>query len=106
MKQTLENIRAAALAELSAENADIEQIRVRYLGKKGELTAVLRGMGALTPEERPVVGQMANEVRAEIEAAITEKQQQQKLEQRFDQYERSYQRINDPQRTQTPDAQL
>ncbi len=73
MKQTLENIRAAALAELSADNADIEQIRVRYLGKKGELTAVLRGMGALTPEERPVVGQMANEVRAAIEAAITEK---------------------------------
>ena len=73
MKQTLENIRAAALAELSSDNADIEQIRVRYLGKKGELTAVLRGMGALTPEERPVVGQMANEVRAAIEAAITEK---------------------------------
>ena len=73
MKQTLENIRAAAIAELSAENADIEQIRVRYLGKKGELTAVLRGMGSLTPEERPIVGQMANEVRAAIEGAIAEK---------------------------------
>ena len=73
MKQTLENIKAAALAELSADSADIEQIRVRYLGKKGELTAVLRGMGALTPEERPVVGQMANEVRATIEAAIAER---------------------------------
>jgi phenylalanyl-tRNA synthetase alpha chain len=73
MKQTLEKIKAAAMAELSSNDADIEQIRVRYLGKKGELTAVLRGMGQLSPEERPVVGQLANEVRAAIEAAISEK---------------------------------
>lgn len=73
MKQTLEKIKAAAMAELSSTDADIEQIRVRYLGKKGELTAVLRGMGQLSPEERPVVGQLANEVRAAIEAAIGEK---------------------------------
>ena len=50
MKQTLENIKAAAMAELASTNADIEQIRVRYLGKKGELSAVLRGMGQLSPE--------------------------------------------------------
>ena len=73
MKQTLEKIKAAALAELAAADADVEQIRVRYLGKKGELTAVLRGMGQLSPEERPVVGQLANEVRAAIEAAIATK---------------------------------
>ncbi len=73
MKEKLQQIKATALAELAAANADIEQIRVRFLGKKGELTAVLRGMGALTPEERPVVGQLANEVRAEIEAAIADR---------------------------------
>ena len=73
MKEKLQQIKATALAELAAANADIEQIRVRFLGKKGELTAVLRVMGALTPEERPVVGQLANEVRAEIEAAIADR---------------------------------
>ena len=44
MKATLENIKAAAMAELQSADADLEQIRVRYLGKKGELTAVLRGI--------------------------------------------------------------
>ncbi len=76
MKATLEKIKAAAMAELLSADADIESIRVRYLGKKGELTAVLRGMGQLSPEERPVVGQMANEVRAAIETAIAEKQKE------------------------------
>ena len=73
MKAKLEQIKVSALAEISAPDADLEQLRIKYLGKKGELTAVLRGMGQLSPEERPIVGQIANEVRAEIEAAITEK---------------------------------
>ena len=74
MKETLQNIKKEALEQLASESIDdatLEALRVKYLGKKGELTAVLRGMGKLTPEERPIVGQMANEVRAEIEAAIT-----------------------------------
>ena len=70
MKDTLLKIKSEALAALSAENADIEALRIKYLGKKGELTAVLRGMGKLTPEERPIIGQLANDVRAEIEAEI------------------------------------
>jgi len=70
MKEKLLSIKEAAMAALAAPDCDIEAIRVQYLGKKGELTAVLRGMGALTPEERPVMGQMANDVRAEIEEAI------------------------------------
>lgn len=73
MKELLNKIRTEAIAQLAEENADIEALRVRYLGKKGELTAVLRGMGKLTPEERPIVGQLANEVRADIESAIEKK---------------------------------
>ena len=71
MRETLSRIKDEALAALQAENADLEQIRIKYLGKKGELTAVLRGMGALSAEERPIIGQLANEVRAQIEEAIT-----------------------------------
>lgn len=78
MKEKLEQIRAAAIAELSAPDADLEALRIRFLGKKGELTAVLRGMGQLTAEERPVVGQLANEVREYIENAIAEKAEAQK----------------------------
>ena len=71
MKENLEQIRSEALSAIAADGADLEALRIKYLGKKGELTAVLRGMGQLTPEERPIVGQIANEVRADIEAAMT-----------------------------------
>ena len=72
MKQQLENIRLQALSQL--ENADspaaLEELRVKFLGKKGELTAVLKMMGKLTAEERPVMGALANTVRAELEAKL------------------------------------
>ncbi|MBS5725784.1 MAG: phenylalanine--tRNA ligase subunit alpha [Clostridiales bacterium] len=73
MKETLQKIKEEALAALSAPDADIEGLRIRYLGKKGELTAVLRGMGKLSPQERPVIGQLANEVRAQIEEQLTKR---------------------------------
>lgn len=73
MKEKLTKIREAALAQIEAVDADLEQIKIRYLGKKGELTAVLRGMGALTAEERPQIGQLANEVRASIVEAIAKR---------------------------------
>ena len=72
MKEQLEAIRQRAVEAITGTQAtaDLEAVRVQYLGKKGELTAVLKQMGKLSPEERPVMGQMANEVRAELEKAI------------------------------------
>lgn len=78
MKETLLKMKEEALAALAAPEADLEALRIRYLGKKGELTAVLRGMGKLSAEERPVIGQIANEVREAIENELTARAQQQK----------------------------
>ena len=78
MKAKLEEIRAKAQEELSKANAieTIEELRVKYAGKKGELTAILKQMGKLSPEERPVIGQLANEVRAFIENAVDTKKKE------------------------------
>ncbi len=75
MKEQLEQIRLNAQAQLGEiESMDkIEEFRVKFLGKKGELTAVMKGMGGLSAQERPIVGQLANEVRTFIENAIDEK---------------------------------
>ena len=72
MKQQLEQIRLQAIAALNEADtpAALEDLRVKFLGKKGELTAVLKLMGKLSPEERPVMGQIANAVRAEIEETL------------------------------------
>ena len=69
MKEMLEKIQKSALEEIAAGVAT-EDIRIKYLGKKGELTKVLRGMGALSAEERPAIGALANTVRANIETAL------------------------------------
>ncbi|MBQ5841859.1 MAG: phenylalanine--tRNA ligase subunit alpha [Clostridia bacterium] len=75
MKAQLDNISVAAAQEIASasDKASLETVRIKYLGKKGALTAILRGMGALTPEERPVIGAYANTVRANIEAFLEEK---------------------------------
>ena len=72
MKEQLELIKQNALAALDAAEtpAALEELRIQLLGKKGELTAVLKQMGKLSPEERPIMGQLANTVRAEIEAKL------------------------------------
>ncbi len=75
MKELLKQIREKAIAEIESSDR-LEEIRIQYLGKKGELTAVLRGMGKVSPEERPLIGQLANEVRAEIEAALAKKEEE------------------------------
>ena len=77
MKEQLEAIRAGALAAIGAagNTGELESLRVQYLGKKGELTALLKQMGKLSAEERPAMGALANEVRAALEAAIEEASQ-------------------------------
>ena len=74
MKEQLATIRAAALdAFASAKSgAELDALRVQNLGKKGELTAVLKMKGKLSAEERPAMGQLANQVRADLEAALDE----------------------------------
>ena len=71
MKEMLLKIKEDAQQRLSDPNADLEELRVRYLGKKGELTQLLRGMGKVSAQERPVIGQLANEVRASIEQQLS-----------------------------------
>jgi len=72
MREQLAKIRAEALAAFESvqDAARLDELRVKYLGKKGELTALLKQMGRLTPEERPVMGQLANDVRSSLEQAI------------------------------------
>ena len=74
MKQQLEQIKNQAIEELksAADLKAVDDVRVKYLGKKGELTAILKQMGGLSPEERPRVGQLANKIRAEIEETLSE----------------------------------
>ena len=77
MKEQIEQIRKNATEEVSkvTDAKELNDIRVKYLGKKGELTAVLRGMGALSAEERPVIGSLVNVVRDELEKLISEKEE-------------------------------
>ncbi len=72
MKELMQSLREASIKAINESDSpeSIEALRVKYLGKKGELTAILRQMGKLSPEERPVMGQLANQLRSEIEQAI------------------------------------
>ncbi|MBP2077387.1 phenylalanine--tRNA ligase subunit alpha [Oceanobacillus polygoni] len=81
MKEQLEALQAEALQSIATTETirDLQDIKVAYLGKKGSLTGVLRGMGKLSKEERPVVGEIANHVRTAITTALEEKTE--KLEQ-------------------------
>ncbi|MBQ2617916.1 MAG: phenylalanine--tRNA ligase subunit alpha [Oscillospiraceae bacterium] len=75
MKELLRELRGRALSAIEkAENAEaLEALRVQYLGKKGELTAVLKQMGKLSAEERPVMGQLANELRSAVEKTLEQR---------------------------------
>ena len=75
MKEKLEQIKAEATVQIQA--ADIPEklndVRVKFLGKKGELTAVLKGMKDVAPEDRPKIGQLVNDTRAAIEEMLEER---------------------------------
>lgn len=74
MQEKLMSIKENAFNELTNVNtsSELEEIRVKYLGKKGELTTILRGMGSLSQEERPIVGKLVNVVKKEVEDKIEE----------------------------------
>jgi len=77
MKDKLNKIEEAALlsAAEAVTEAELQQVRARCLGRKGEITAVMKGMGQLSPEERPLIGALANEVKDRLEAAFTARQE-------------------------------
>ncbi len=78
MKEELKKISSDALAEIASavSEQELDAARVKYLGKKGALTAILRGMGALEPNERREIGEAANIVRNELESAVADKSAQ------------------------------
>ena len=78
MKELMKKLRESSVKEiLDCDSAErLEAMRVRYLGKKGELTAILRQMGSLSAEERPAMGQLANQLRSEIEEAIDKRREE------------------------------
>lgn len=89
MRQQLENIKVIALEAIDSAQSlkDLENVRVRFLGKKGELTAILKQMGKLSAEERPVIGQLANSVREAMESELnirTQYLQKKQLEERLE----------------------
>lgn len=72
MRDKLEKVRQESFKELESVETvqNLEEIRIKYLGKKGELTGILRGMGGLSEEERPIIGQLANEIRDNVNEKI------------------------------------
>ena len=72
MQEQLKQIKTEALAELQAvtDARELESLRIKYFGRKGQITAVMRGMGKLSESERPVVGKLANEVRTNAHRGV------------------------------------
>lgn len=85
MKEQLQSMKSKAIDEISTsmDLKSLDEIRVAYLGKKGELTKISKGMKDLTKEERPVVGKLVNEVRTEIETTLANKLEELKLKKKM-----------------------
>ena len=77
MKEKIEEIKKQSIKEIEncTTQKELNELKVKYLGKKGELTTVLRGMGALAPEERPIIGGLVNQVRDKLNELFTEKEE-------------------------------
>ena len=77
MKEKIAEIEKKSIQEIEncTTQKELNELKVKYLGKKGELTTVLRGMGALSPEERPVIGNLVNQVRDKLNELFTEKEE-------------------------------
>lgn len=77
MKEKIAEIEKKSIQEIEncTTQKELNELKVKYLGKKGELTTVLRGMGALSPEERPVIGSLVNQVRDKLNELFTEKEE-------------------------------
>ena len=90
MKERIGEIHEAMVKELlgATSTQNLEDIRVRLLGKKGELTALLRGMGQLSPDERPKAGQMINEARAKLTEMLEKKAEEIKAREQAEALER------------------
>ncbi|MCI6283191.1 MAG: phenylalanine--tRNA ligase subunit alpha, partial [Selenomonas sp.] len=79
MEEKIEQLKAQAsdaIRQAAANLTELDEIRVKFLGKKGEFTSILRGMGALAKEDRPKVGKIVNEAKVQIEALIAEKNEE------------------------------
>ena len=78
MKEKIANIKKEFLEEIKKVKTEqqLAELKVKHVGKKGALTQVLRGMGSLSQEERPVIGSLVNEVRDEIEKLVEEKKKE------------------------------
>jgi len=77
MRERIARLRDEALAALQAAASleEVEQLRVRYLGRKGQVTELLRGMGSVPPEERPQVGKLVNQLREELETLLAQRKE-------------------------------
>ncbi|MDJ0569789.1 MAG: phenylalanine--tRNA ligase subunit alpha [Pleurocapsa sp. MO_192.B19] len=77
IQEQLKELNTEAVSSIATTDSldELEQLRVKYLGKKGQLSQILRGMGKLTPEERPAVGQSANVVKEEVQTSIEQRKQ-------------------------------
>lgn len=100
MKEKIQKIRQNSVNEISnaKDLQNLNELKVKYLGKKGELTAVLRGMGALSSEERPVIGSLVNTVRDELEKLVTDKEKEFKQKEMLKKIEQEEIDVTEPSR--------